>query len=161
MFKRVLVVLENERVCRKAVDYARELAQRMDAEVTLLMLAEMAFLDTTWLGSRRSAISELDERAGKLLSDLSAEFLRSGVATSAALRVGDPGPELLKFLAERPPFQVAIWGSGEDLGPCGRRTHWLAKAACSLECPLWTVGSRRDDGEQTPADEQTIPIKPR
>jgi hypothetical protein len=36
---------------------------------------------------------------------------------------------------------VVIWGSGEDIGG-GRRGHWLAKAASSLECPLWTVSSR-------------------
>ncbi len=161
MFKRVLVVLENERVCHKAVDYARELAQRMDAEVTLLMVVEMAFLDTTWLGSSRSAISELDERAGELLAGLSAEFLAVGVATSAALRVGDPGQELLKFLAERPPFQVAIWGSSEDLAGCGRRAHWLAKAAGSLDCPLWTVSSRRGDDQDRPPNQQTNPTKPR
>lgn len=143
MFQRVLVVLDNERICAQAVHYARELAQRMDAEVTLLMVVEMAFLDTTWLGSKRSAISELDERVGKLLAQLTAEFLREGIATSAALRVGDPAQEFCKFLAERPPFQVIIWGSGEDLPGNGRRSHWLAKAARSLECPLWTVSSRR------------------
>ena len=161
MFQRVLVVFENESVCKKAVDYARELAQRMDAEVTLLMLAEMAFLDTTWLGSRRSAISELDERAGKLLAGLAADFLRAGVSASVALRVGDPGQELLKFLAERPPFQVVIWGSSEDLAGSGRRVHWLSKAAGSLECPLWTVSSRRTGNETSDPDQQTTPTKPR
>jgi nucleotide-binding universal stress UspA family protein len=142
MFKRILVVLENEVICLQALQYAREFAQRMDAEVALLMVVEMAFLDTTWLGSKRSAISEVDQRGAELLSNLSAEFLRDGIATSAALRVGDPGQELLKFLAERPPFQVVIWGSGEDIAG-GRRGHWLAKAANSLECPLWTVSSRK------------------
>ena len=144
MSRRILVVLENERICRRAVDYARELAQRLDAEAALLMVVEMAFLDTTWLGTKRSAISELDERAGQILADLSAEFLREGVTTSIALRVGDPAQELCKFLAERPPFQVIIWGSGESL-PDGRRGHWMAKAARSLECPVWTVAGRRSD----------------
>ena len=142
MLQRMLVVIENEDVSQEAVDYARELARRMDVEVTLLMVAEMAFLDTTWLGSKRSAISELDERAGALLSGLSAEFLKEGIATSAALRVGDPAQELAKFLAERPPFQAIIWGSGESL-PGGPRNHWIARAAQALECPLWTVSSRR------------------
>lgn len=141
MFKRILVVLENEVICPQALEYALEFAQRMDAEVTFLMLVEMAFLDTTWLGSKRSAISEVDQRSAELLSWLSSEFLRDGISTSAALRVGDPSQELLKFMAERPPFQVVIWGSGEDLSG-GRRGHWLAKAAGSLECPVWTVSSR-------------------
>lgn len=143
MFNRVLVVLENEEVCPQAIYYARELAQRMDAEVSFLMLTEMAFLDRTWLGSQRSAISELDDRVGRQMAELSADFLRLGIATSAALRVGDPPQELFKFLAERPPFQVIIWGSHEELPGGPRRSHWMAKAAASLECPLWTVSSRR------------------
>jgi len=143
MFKRVLVVMENERVSDQAIYYARELAQRMDAEVSFLMLVEMAALDRAWLGSSRSAISELDDRVGRQMAGLSQDFLRAGIATSAALRVGDPKQELFKFLAERPPFQVLIWGSHEELPGGASRGHWLAKAAASLECPLWTVSSRR------------------
>lgn len=151
MFKRVLVVIENERICRPAVEYARQLARRMDAEVTFLMLVEMAFLDNTWVGSTRSAISEIDERAGSLLADLSAEYLQEGISTSAALRVGDPGQEFLKFLAERPPFQAIIWGSSEELPKSGRRGHWLTKLGASLECPLLTVSSRREEPESPSA----------
>ncbi len=145
MFKRVLVVLENEKVSPQAIYYARELAQRMDAEVSFLMLVEMAFLDRTWLGSSRSAISELDDRVGRQMAEISEDFLRVGIATSAALRVGDPKQELFKFLAERPPFQVLIWGSDEELPSCPPRGHWMTKAAASLECPLWTVSSRRPE----------------
>lgn len=144
MLRRVLVVLENEEVCRQAVDYARELAARMGAEVTLLMLVEMPLLDHGALGHKRNALSELDERVGRLLAELGAEFLREGVTAGAALRVGDPAQELVKFLAERPPFQVAIWGSSQEL-PAPARRHWLAKAADTLECPLWTVSSRRPE----------------
>ncbi|MCB2191312.1 MAG: universal stress protein [Deltaproteobacteria bacterium] len=146
MFKRVLVVMENEQVSTQAIYYARELAQRMDAEVSFLMLVEMAALDRTWLGSSRSAISNLDDRAGRQMAELSEQFLRAGIATSAALRVGDPKQELFKFLAERPPFQVLIWGSHEELPGGAGRGHWMNTAAASLECPLWTVSSRRPAG---------------
>ena len=146
MFKRVLVVMENEQVSSQAVYYARELAQRMDAEVSFLMLVEMAALDRTWLGSSRGAISELDDRVGRQMAELSEQFLRAGIATSAALRVGDPKQELFKFLAERPPFQVLIWGSHEELPGGASRGHWMNTVAASLECPLWTVSSRRPAG---------------
>ena len=142
MFKRVLVVMENERVSVKAVSYARELALRMDSEVSLLMLVEMAALDRSWLGSSRSAISDLDDRVGSRMAELCRDFLQAGIATSAALKVGDPKQELFKFLAGRPPFQVLIWGSGDELPGGAPKGHWLAKAAASLECPLWTVSSR-------------------
>jgi len=147
-----LIVLENEEVCRQAVDYARELAGRMGAEVTLLMLVEMALLDRGALGRKRSALNELDERAGRLLAEIGAEFLREGIATSAALRVGDPAQELVKFLAERPPFQVAIWGSGQEL-PAPARRHWLAKAAGALECSLLAVQARQRPQASAPAAE--------
>lgn len=143
MFKRVLVVMENEEVSPQALYYARELAQRMDSDVSFLMLVEMDFLDRTWLGTSRSAISDLDDRVGRQMADLSADFLRAGIATSAALRVGDPKKELLQFLAERPPFNVLIWGSHQELPSGSHKGHWLAGLATSLECPLWTVSSRR------------------
>ena len=154
MLDRILVVFEYDLICRPAVDYARELAQRMDAEVTFLMVVEMAFMNDAWLGSKRNAINELDERAGSLLTPLVAEFLHEGIATSAALRVGDPGQEFLKFLAERVPFQVVIWGSSEEIPSSGRRGHWLSKAAVSLECSLWTISSRKT-GPKNPVKTKT------
>lgn len=141
MLKRALVVFENERINPEAVLHARELALRMDCEVTLLMIIEMSFLDRTWLGSKRSAISDIEERVGTLMSEHLQGLITAGVAVSAALRVGEPAQEFLKFLAERPPYQVVIWGSGEEL-PEGPQAHWMTRAARSLECPLWTVGSR-------------------
>lgn len=148
MFQRVLVVFENQRVMPQAVAYARELARRMDCEVSLLMLVEMSFLDSGVLGSKRHQVSDLEERAGEALRDLVAGLIAAGVAVSAALRVGDPAQELVKFLAERPPFQVLVWGSGSKLPETGRggRGHWLAKVAASLECPLLTVRAKEEEG---------------
>ena len=144
MFQRILVIFENEKICRQALSYSRELALRMDSEVALLMLVEMIFLDRAFLGSKRNAIRGLDSRIGETLANLSSEFLREGIPVSAALRVGDAAQEVLKFLAERPPFQTVIWGSSEDLphGSQSRRTHWMAKVAPSLECPLLGVSSK-------------------
>jgi hypothetical protein len=92
------------------------------------MLAEMAFMDRSFLGSKRSAMNHLEKRMGEILSRLSAEFLKEGLTVSAALRVGDPAQELLKFLAERPPYQAIIWGSGEKVPESEprRRGHWVS-----------------------------------
>jgi hypothetical protein len=141
MLQRALVVFENEKVSHNAIVYARELALRMDCEVTFLMLVEMPFHDGSYLAPKRTAIHEIEERMGKVLSERSAEFLKRGIEISAALRIGVPLQELLKFLAERPPFQVVIWGSGDDLPERGSvmRTHWISKVAGKLECPLITV----------------------
>ncbi|MCB2184784.1 MAG: universal stress protein [Deltaproteobacteria bacterium] len=149
MFQRILIILENEEVYPPALTYARQLARRMDAEAAILLLAEMAFRDRAALGSQRNALYELEERAGQALTSLAGEFLRDGITVSVALRPGDPLPELMKFLAERPPFQVIIWGSSQELPAGGKRSHWLGRAAGALECPVWAVGSRQteDPGE--------------
>jgi nucleotide-binding universal stress UspA family protein len=149
MFRRILVVFEDEKVCANSVRYARELALRMDSEVTLLMLIEMVFPDRAYLGSKRNAINRMDERVGKRLSELTEEFLKEGIAVSAALRLGHPAEELLKFLAGTAPFQALIWGSSESLPEKGqlRRGHWITKMAGTFECPILTVGSRENKGE--------------
>jgi len=153
MFQRILVIFENERICGKALSYSRELALRMDSEVVLLMLVEMPFPNHVYLGSERNAIRGLESRMGSLVGKLTPEFLKDGVSVSVALRVGDAAHELLKFLAERPPFQTVIWGSDEDLPefnqPRGR--HWMGKVADTLECPLLAViGKTQTERKEKP-----------
>ena len=75
MFQRALVMFENQEVWPRAVDYARELARRMDCEVTLLMLVEMAFPDNTYLGGKRHQVSDLEERAGAVLREMVAGLI--------------------------------------------------------------------------------------
>ncbi|MBW1849945.1 MAG: universal stress protein [Deltaproteobacteria bacterium] len=144
MFQRILVVFENEKVCIDSLTYARELALRMDSDVTLLMLVEMAFLDHSYLGSKRSAITHIEERMGKLFSEITGRLLKEGIAISAALRIGHPAEELVKFLAGKPPFQALIWGSSVNLPESAQfpRGHWIKKVASNLECPLLTVSSK-------------------
>ncbi len=148
MFQRILVVFENEEVCNDALVYARELSLRMDSEVSLLMLVGMTFLDHSYLGSKRNAIAHIEESGGRVLSRITGEFIKHGIAVSAALRVGHPAEELVKFLAGKPPFQAIIWGSSATLpeNPHFPRGHWIRKVAGNLECPLLTVASRDEPG---------------
>ena len=145
MFKRILVIFEEDKICEKALSYSRELALRMDSEVTLLALVEMDFKHRSMIESRRKTINQIKGRMGDVLSGLSAEFVKNGIPVSVAIRVGDPAQELLKFLAERLPFQTIIWGSSEDppdLQGLNRR-HWMRQVMETLECPLVTVSSRK------------------
>lgn len=144
MFQRILVIFENEKIYPEALSYARELARRMDCEVTLLMLVEKPFHNGSNLASKRAAIHEIEKRMGKFLAECSAEFLKEGITVSAALRIGVPAQELLKFLAERRPFQVAIWGGAGDSKERGPvpRNHWINKMAGKLECSLIIVNQR-------------------
>ncbi len=141
MFHNILVVFENEKICSNAVMYAQELAIRMDAEVTLLMLIEMTFFDNSFIASKRDAVMHIEERIGEKLRDLFALFMKHGVSVRATLKVGNPLEELVKFLAEKQPFQIIIWGSSENL-PVKDHTaqkHWVQKVINILECPLFTV----------------------
>ena len=144
MFKRILVVFENERICEQALSYSRELALRMDSEVTFLMLVEMAFINHSLLGSKRKAIGRIESRLSDVMSEVTAEFIKKGISVGIVIRVGDPPQELLKFLAERLPFQAVIWGSSEDIPRAGgpAQNHWIKNITGSLECPLFTVSSK-------------------
>ncbi len=144
MFKNILVIFENERVCDHAVKYSCELAHRMDSDVTFLMLMEMSFPGRLSIDSKRKAIKKIETRISKILGEMSSDLLKQGIPVSVAIRVGDASVELLKFLAERDSFQTVIWGSDEKLpyASHGRKTHWMAKIADILECPLIAAGSQ-------------------
>ena len=143
----ILLIFEDEKIFPEALTYAREVALRLDAKVSLLMIVPMSFAARTSLGPQRSTIRNIEIRAGKLLSDCLQAFIQAGIEVNSALKIGDPAQELVKFLADRPPFQSIVWGSGRDLpdkGQSGQR-HWLSKVTGSLECPLLTVSKREDE----------------
>ncbi|MBF0232021.1 MAG: universal stress protein [Desulfamplus sp.] len=144
MFSNILVVFENQKILPEALVYTRELAMRIDANVTLLMIVPMLFAGRTVISPKRNTIRNIEIKAGELLSDSLQSFIQDGIEIHSALKLGDPAQELMKFLADRPPFQSIIWGSGHDLPDKGKGTqrHWLFKVVGSLECPLLTVSKR-------------------
>jgi len=141
----LLVIFENEQVFPEALHYARKFALRINAQVTFLMLVYVSFSGSNLLGVRRHDIKRIGTRVNRLLKDCSAPFLANGLKINSAMRIGDPAQELLKFLADRPPFKVIIWGSNQDLPFACRssgRRHWLGQVTKNLECPLLTVKKR-------------------
>lgn len=144
MFSNILVVFENQKILPEALLYAREFAIRIDAKVTLLMVVPMLFEGRTVISPKRNTIRNIEIRAGELLSDSLHHFIEQGIEVNSALRLGDPAQELMKFLADRPPFQSIIWGSGDDLPDRGKgmQRHWISRVVGSLECPLLTVSKR-------------------
>ncbi len=139
MFQDILIVFDGLTVSPETLSYARELALRMDARVTLLMLAQMSFVGRTVLDSKRSALSQMEDRAAQLLTQSAEPFIQQGREVRSAFRVGDPAQEMLKFLADRPPFQAIVWGSTLDLPPKG---HWIGRVSSHMECPLITVSKK-------------------
>ncbi len=149
-----LIVVEDDRVCADAMTFAREYCARMERGAVILILASLPAPETIPLGASRKAIHDASQWAGRLSETLSGEFSRHGISVSTVLRIGDPEAELLKFLAERPPFALMIWGSDDALPkhhPDGR-AHWMSEATKLLECPVYAVShkglhhkGRRDD----------------
>ena len=70
MLQRLLVIFEDEKVSPEALTYARELARRMDSEVTLLMLIEMHFQGRTFLDSKRETFRNLKKRINKTMTQI-------------------------------------------------------------------------------------------
>lgn len=146
MHKRNLMLFEDERICNKATEYTLEYSKRMDLEVYLLMLIKMPFRKHSSLGSKRNRIIDLERRVGRILSSVSNQFVTKGIPVSVFLRVGYPAQELLKFLAERPPFHMIIWASDEAL-PTQQllhNKHWIEDVVDELECPLFSVHRKTD-----------------
>ncbi len=140
----LLVIFENEQVFPEALHYAREFALRINARVTLLMLVYMSFSGSNLLGVKRHDLKKIGTRVNRLLEECSAPFLVNGLKINSVMRIGDPAQELLKFLADRSPFQVIIWGSSQDLPFACKFSgkHWLGRVTKNLECPLLTVKKR-------------------
>lgn len=144
MFSNILVIFENQKILPEALVYTREFAMRIDAKVTLLMIVPMLFAGRIAISPKRNTIRNIEIKAGEILSDSLQYFIQQGIEVNSALKLGDPAQELMKFLADRPPFQSIIWGSGHDLPDRGKGTqrHWISKIVGSLECPLLTVSKR-------------------
>ncbi len=144
MSRKILVVFENEQIFAEALVYAKEFALRIDARVSLLMLIPMSFSGRASLGPKRNQIRNIETSVGRILSDCSEGFIQQGLEVSSAFKIGDPAQEMMKFLADRPPFQAVIWGSGNELPDkdgSGQK-HWIGKTAGNLECPLLAVSKR-------------------
>lgn len=146
MLRNILLLFENEEICPEALIYAREFALRIDAKVTLLMLVPMSFNGRKVIGPQRNTIRNIEIRSSKILSDCLQNFIKDGIEVYSALKIGNPAQELMKFLADRPPFLSIIWGSGQDLPDRvrGSQRHWLSKVTGSLECPLLAVSKREE-----------------
>lgn len=139
MFRDILIILDNHGVCLEALTYGRELAVRMGSRVTFLMLVKMSFVGRTLLGAKRSALARIEDQAAHLLTECAKPFLQQGIEVSSAFRVGEPAQEMLKFLADRPPFQAVVWGSAPELPAKG---HWITRVAGNMECSLLTVSRK-------------------
>ncbi len=142
MFRDILLIFDGQKICQEALTYAKELSSRMDARVSFLMLIRMSFLGRVFMDAKRRALSRIEDNAPRLLSDAAEAFVQQGIEVRSAFRIGEPGQELLKFLAVHAPFQAVIWGSTPELPGRG---HWIVRTTASMECPLLCVNKKAGD----------------
>jgi nucleotide-binding universal stress UspA family protein len=139
MFRDILIVFDDQEICPEALAYGREFALRMNVRVIFLMLVRMSSVGQIFLDTKRTTLSRIENRAAKLLSQSSETYIQQGIEVSSVLKVGEPAQELLKFIADRPPFLAIIWGSGSDLPGKG---HWISRVSGKMDCPLLTVSRK-------------------
>ena len=112
-----------------SVRYGIELARRINAGVTLLVLLENA-------GAR--GMKEIAEEALARHVAMAAE---AGVRATAVVRVGPPRTEVIKHLAGEGAPEVAVWAGGT--GRQADRGHWLKQMKEDLGCPVVVPSARR------------------
>jgi len=139
MFRDILIVFDNQKICPEALAYGREFALRMKVRVTFLMLVHMSSVAQTFLDSKSMALRRIENHAAKLLRLSSGTYIQQGIEVSSVFKIGEPAQELLKFLTDRPPFLAIIWGSGSDLPGKG---HWIGRVSGKMACPLLTVSRK-------------------
>ena len=144
-----LVLFEAHRICSEAVIFAREYCIRMEHSAALLMLVPMTAVAPS--GGRRT-LQETEAKAATLLKGVASTLTADDIRVTLAVRIGPPEVELIKYLAEAPPFNIIIWGSDKALPhhtPFGKH-HWMADAAGNLGCPLYSVATRPDPKQEHP-----------
>lgn len=142
MNHRNLVLFESHRICSEAVIFAREYCLRMGKGAALLMLIPMTAVSAS---EGRRTIQEVELKATAILKGVTVTLSTSNVDVIESVHIGTPKVELLKYLADEPPFNIVIWGSDKALPhhtPFGRH-HWMSEIAGNLECPLYSVSNRQ------------------
>lgn len=130
--KRIVVLFDSASIRREVIRYAVALAQRMEAEITLLMLLPNDFVGEGGAG-RQLAMGE------EILAEEAQNIAEGGAEVRFEVMVGDPRSELLKFMATHRSFHAAVWG-GDPMalrpGSFRRQDHWITAIRGEIECSL-------------------------
>jgi nucleotide-binding universal stress UspA family protein len=137
--KRILVAFEGRELSSEAIAYSRELAQRMNGELVLLLVRS------------RDEEDRRDGDAAGRLRRVARELSASGLPTSVEVRVGDPRSEFLKFVVTQPSFLAVVWGGAEEaLATTSRRpAHWISLVGEELGCPLVSMHRKGAAGTES------------
>lgn len=132
MAHKIMVLFDSPSVRREAVQYSIELAKRMDSSLVLLVLIPFELSEKTPDGIE--SILQLGARAKETLQRHIAIIQSVGIPAEAAVRIGNPRSELVKFLAESGGVQTIVWGGKPDR--VNKKAHWLPPMKDIVKCTV-------------------------
>jgi len=122
----IMLVSEDGAIRPESVAYSVELARRLGASVSILMLIAVS----------DAAGGEGERTLREAAETIAAQGIRLG---SSEIRRGDKASEFLKHLAVSASPSTIVWGSDREVltdRRFKRSGHWLAKVAGQIHCPI-------------------------
>lgn len=108
MYDRILVPIDGSRVAEAAVDHAIALAEKHDASVDLLFVADTSQDSVTVVGTD---VLDALEREGEEIVENAADRVESpGLEVSTAVLQGDPAETILDYVIDRA-IDVVVMGT--------------------------------------------------
>lgn len=104
----------------------------MDSTLVLLVLIPFELSEKTPDGIE--SILQLGARAKETLERHVDIIQNVGIPAEAAVRIGNPRSELVKFLAESGGFQTIVWGGKPDR--VNKKAHWLSPMKDIVKCAV-------------------------
>ncbi|MEW5945456.1 MAG: hypothetical protein AB1742_04580 [bacterium] len=137
--RNILFLLDGTDMKAEAIKYVAGLAQRVEAGVIVLVLIRVEFDGEEGCDSDEDYLVEFYLRGKAALGKCLALLREMGIDAGGAVRVGEPGSEAMKFLAEDHALHSVVWGGNRSLF-AGMRfkpgEHWIAILKDKLGCPL-------------------------
>ncbi len=148
--KKILIPTDGSEYSRYATDYAINLCDALDAEITLISVADIRY-EMYDVYSEVHAVGNVEElireQVSRALDQHAAEIERRGVKVRKVLRVGDIIQEILDVIQKEEIDLVVI-------GTHGRKgiSHFLLgstteKLVRSAPCPVLTVRPPKEAGK--------------
>jgi nucleotide-binding universal stress UspA family protein len=140
IFRRILCAVDFSPCSRKALAYATSLADRADARLTLLHVAEPV---ADYVAVTVGGVDNVALRAGaeRRLNDLVAGWSGSTARLSPMLRVGKPAPQILELADEQAIDLIVLGVTGRGAAGMiwfGSTTNQIVRRAT---CPVLTLRS--------------------
>jgi len=140
MKPQIMVLFDAASMRRESLKYSIELAKRMNATLTLLVILPFEVSRNT--SNDIEPMIKRGVQAEELLKKHTEPIKNMGLSVETAVRIGNPRSELVKYIAEAGRFEIIVWGARPDL--MKKKDHWLVRMKDTLECPVITPFIKND-----------------